>query len=65
MVHALRHTYATPLAEDGADASEIQALLGHESLNTPQGYIEATAHRTYRTLEQVRTNRRTTSNRAC
>ena len=40
MVHALRHTYATRLAEDGADATEIQALLGHESLNTSRGYIE-------------------------
>jgi site-specific recombinase XerD len=62
MVHALRHTYATRLAEDGADATEIQALLGHESLNTSQGYIDATANRTrqaaranrtYRVLEQL------------
>ena len=62
MIHALRHTYATRLAEDGADATEIQALLGHESLNTSQGYIDATAratraaakaNRTYRTLERL------------
>jgi integrase/recombinase XerD len=62
MVHALRHTYATRLAEDGASATEIQALLGHESLNTSQGYIDATANatrqaaranRTYRTLEKL------------
>ncbi|MCA1843340.1 MAG: site-specific integrase, partial [Actinobacteria bacterium] len=45
MVHALRHTYATRLAEDGASATEIQAPLGHESLNTSQGYIDATATR--------------------
>ena len=44
MVHALRHTYATRLAEDGASATEIQALLGHEVLNTSQGYIDATAN---------------------
>jgi integrase/recombinase XerD len=63
MVHALRHTFATRLAEDGASATEIQALLGHESLNTSQGYIDATvdrtrqpagANRTYQTLRQVR-----------
>jgi site-specific recombinase XerD len=35
--HALRHTFATRLAEDGATASEIQRLLGHASLNTSQG----------------------------
>jgi site-specific recombinase XerD len=62
MVHALRHTFATRLAEDGASATEIQALLGHESLNTSQGYIEATAtatrqaaraNRTYRALDRI------------
>jgi luciferase-like monooxygenase/integrase-like protein len=62
MVHALRHTFATRLAEDGASASEIQALLGHESLNTSQGSIDATANatrqaaranRTYRALERI------------
>jgi integrase len=62
MVHALRHTFATRLAEDGASATEIQALLGHESLNTSQSYIEATANRSrqaaqgnraYRTLEKL------------
>jgi len=61
MVHALRHT----LAEDGASATEIQALPGHESLNTSQGYIDATANatrqaaranRTYRVLEGLATN---------
>lgn len=62
MVHALGHTFATRLAEDGASATEIQALLGHESLNTSQGYIEATANatrqaaranRTYQTLQEL------------
>jgi integrase/recombinase XerD len=62
MVHALRHTFATRLAEDGASATEIQALLGHENLNTSQGYIDATANqtrqaaranRTYQTLRQL------------
>ena len=43
LVHALRHTFATRLAEDGASATEIQHLLGHESLNTSQGYIDSTA----------------------
>src|SRR5439155_17156743 len=55
-------TFATRLAEDGASTTEIQALLGHESLNTSQGYIDATANatrqaaranRTYRALERL------------
>ena len=43
LVHALRHTLATRLAEDGATASEIQHILGHESLSTSQVYSDATA----------------------
>lgn len=58
-LHALRHTFATRLAEDGASASEIMVLLGHASLTTSQNYIEATgrerraataSNRTYRAL---------------
>ena len=58
-LHALRHTFATRLAEDGATASEIMALLGHASLATSQNYIEATgreqraavaSNRTYQAL---------------
>lgn len=61
-LHALRHTFATRLAEDGASASEIMALLGHASLATSQNYIEATArerrsaaasNRTYRALGRM------------
>lgn len=62
LVHALRHTYATRLADDGATASEIMALLGHASLTTSQAYIDATAaeqrrsaaaNRTYRALDDL------------
>jgi integrase len=61
-LHALRHTFATRLAEDGASASEIMALLGHASLATSQNYIEATArerraavagNRTYASLARL------------
>jgi integrase len=61
-LHALRHTFATRLAEDGANASEIMALLGHASLATSLNYIEATArerraavasNRTYRALKDI------------
>jgi len=62
LVHALRHTYATRLADDGATASEIMALLGHASLTTSQAYIDSTAaeqrrsaaaNRTYRVLSSI------------
>lgn len=62
LVHALRHTFATRLADDGATASEIMSLLGHASLNTSQVYIDATAveqrrsaaaNRTYRALQSL------------
>ncbi len=62
LVHALRHTYATRLAEDGATASEIMALLGHVSITTSQSYIDATAreqraaagaNRTYRVIRDL------------
>ena len=59
-LHALRHTFATRLAEDGANATEIMTLLGHATLTTSQNYIEATgrerraaaaSNRTYRVLD--------------
>lgn len=61
-LHALRHTFATRLAEDGASATEIMVLLGHASLATSQNYIEATgreqraavaSNRTYRALDRI------------
>jgi site-specific recombinase XerD len=62
LVHALRHTFATRLAEDGATATEIMNLLGHASLATSRAYINATArehrqtaraNRTYQALAQL------------
>lgn len=39
--HALRHGFATYLAEEGASPVAIQILLGHESLNTTTRYVNA------------------------
>ena len=43
LVHALRHTFATSLARNGASGIELQRLLGHESLATTQRYVDASA----------------------
>jgi integrase/recombinase XerC len=56
-LHALRHTFATRLAEDGANASEIMRLLGHASLTTSQNYIEVTAAQQRAAVRANRTNR--------
>lgn len=62
LVHALRHTFATRLADDGATAKEIMVLLGHASMTTSQAYIDTTAseqrrsaagNRTYRALDSL------------
>jgi integrase/recombinase XerD len=62
LVHALRHTFATRLAEDGASITEIAHLLGHASVTTSQLYIESTAgaqrdaarsNRTYRVVGEL------------
>lgn len=62
LVHALRHTFATSLARNGATGTELQRLLGHESLSTTQRYVDASArevraaaraNETYHTLRRM------------
>jgi len=38
--HALRHTYASDLANEGVPVNEIRQLLGHSSLGTTQIYLD-------------------------
>ena len=41
--HALRHTYAVSMVDVGVPVSEIQQLLGHESIATTGIYLKASA----------------------
>jgi integrase/recombinase XerD len=56
--HALRHTFATRLAQSGADLGEIQDLLGHASPATSRVYTAYSTERLRKAVERMSRQRR-------
>jgi integrase len=53
LLHALRHTYATRLAEAGTDVGNVKELLGHASVTTTEIYMHGRDERKREAVEQA------------
>ena len=54
LVHGLRHTFATELADAGVSVYALMKLLGHESMVTSQRYVTAVGTETRTAAAQNR-----------
>ena len=51
--HLFRHTFATALLDGGADIRHIQAILGHENLQTTAGYTHVAIEKLVEVYERA------------
>jgi integrase/recombinase XerD len=51
--HSLRHKFATDVLESGTNVKVLQALLGHENLNTTEVYLSLTDRELYAAAKRL------------
>ncbi|MGH9284482.1 MAG: tyrosine-type recombinase/integrase [Acidimicrobiales bacterium] len=56
--HALRHTFGTALAEAGVDVAVMQALMGHDHVDSAAAYIHLSPAHVRRAYEDARARQR-------
>jgi integrase/recombinase XerD len=54
--HTLRHKFATDVLESGTNVKVLQALLGHENLNTTEVYLSLTDRELYAAARRLDEN---------
>lgn len=56
--HALRHSFGTALAEAGVDLSVMQALMGHDHVDSAAAYIHLSPQHVRRAYDEARVRQR-------
>jgi integrase len=59
--HALRHSFGTALAEAGVDLAVLQALMGHDHVDSAAAYIHLAPAHLRAAYDQARARQRTTA----